>query len=54
MPIENIVFDRVQLTARNGATCTNARNITFRQTKVLPENGEPYTLVNTEAVTITD
>ncbi|WP_339319506.1 glycoside hydrolase family 28 protein [Paenibacillus sp. FSL R10-2734] len=52
MPICNIVFERVMLTARKGVTCTNAENIVFRSTTILPEEGEPFTMDKVEGVTI--
>lgn len=52
MPIQNIVFERVLLKAKKGASCTHATNIAFRSTTVLPEEGEPFTLDHVQDVTI--
>lgn len=46
MPILNVEFERVLLTAERGASCTHVRNVSFRQTQVLADIGEPFMMNN--------
>jgi polygalacturonase len=48
--VENITFNNVQIQAKTGMTCTNAKGIRFLDTIVDPENGPALTLVNSSDI----
>jgi polygalacturonase len=54
MPIQNVLFENVLLTAQTGATCENAEFIVFRNTTVIPEQGEAFTLDDAEKFIIAE
>ncbi len=48
--VENITFNNVQIQAKTGMTCTNARDIRFLDTIIDPDSGPALTLVNSSAI----
>jgi polygalacturonase len=50
MPIENITFSNVQVQAKSGFTCTNAKGITFLDTIIDTENGPALVLRNSSDI----
>jgi polygalacturonase len=53
MPVGRITSSNVHLQAANGFTCTNARDITFLDTVVEVQNGQPLILKNTSDIETT-
>ena len=46
MPVEDIVFSNIRITAGKGFTCTNARHISFNDVEINPGDGPALTLRN--------
>jgi hypothetical protein len=44
LPVEDIVFSNVHITAEKGFTCTNARRISFYDVEINPESGPALAL----------
>ncbi|WJH33860.1 glycosyl hydrolase family 28 protein [Paenibacillus sp. CC-CFT747] len=52
MPVQDVVFERVRITARTGVSCTYAKDIHFREASIIPEEGPDFTLADTEDVVV--
>jgi len=50
LAVENITFNNVQIQAKAGMTCTNAKGIRFLDTIIDPDSGPALTLVNSSAI----
>jgi polygalacturonase len=46
--ISNVVFENVNISAASGMKIENAKGIRFRNSKVTPDEGEPFILKNAE------
>ncbi len=49
VPIHELYFENVNITAKNGFEAENVKDITFRNTK-LNVQGKPFTLKNAENI----
>ncbi len=50
MPVENITFSNVHIQAQTGMTCTNAKEIAFRDASIDTEKGPALSLTNCEQI----
>jgi hypothetical protein len=50
LAVENITFNNVQIQAKTGMTCTNAKGVRFLDTIIDPDSGPALTLVNSTAI----
>jgi polygalacturonase len=50
LPVEDIRFSNVHIQAATGMTCTNARNVAFRDVTIDTENGPAITIKNSSAI----
>ena len=50
LAVENITFNNVQIQAKTGMTCTNAKAVRFLDTIIDPDGGTALTIVNSSAI----
>ena len=48
MPTENVLLDHVHIIANTGMTLQDAKNVQMRNVEIIPQRGEPFTIVNAE------
>ena len=50
MPIEAVVLENVRINAKVGMIVQDARNVSLQRVRIIPEKGEPFTVVSAEVV----
>jgi polygalacturonase len=53
VPVENLVFEQVQITSETGFHCAECKGLRLADTHVTPSTGVPFLLVNTRQATLT-
>ena len=50
MPIEAVVLENVRINAKVGMIVQDARNVSLQRVRIVPEKGEPFTVVSADVV----
>ena len=48
MPIDSVLLENVRVNAQSGMTVQDAKNVSMRNVKIVPQKGEPLKLVNAD------
>ena len=48
MPIDDVLLDNVRVNANVGMTLQDAKNVQMRNVEIIPQRGEPFTIINAE------
>jgi hypothetical protein len=52
LPIQDIYFENLEISSRDGVRCTDAQGVRFDRVKVTAESGTPFKLENARQVVI--
>ena len=52
MPIDSVLLENVRVNAQSGMTVQDAKNVSMRNVKIIPQKGEPLKLVNADVKTL--
>jgi polygalacturonase len=51
MPIDNVILENVRVNANTGMTIQDAKNVSMRNVRIVPQKGEPLKVVSAEVKT---